>query len=537
MKKLLLSFFVAIGATQVQNVQAQTPTWSEDIAPILYNNCTTCHHDGGLAPNSLMSYSQAVAQQFTIQEDINAGKMPPWPPDKSYRHFKDERQLTVSQLDKINAWVNGGTPEGNTANAPTPPVYMKGSSLANVDKTLKAATFTVPTITTDLYQCFVVPTGLTQDEYMTAIEVIPGDPTIVHHVLIYEDTSSTHDAAAKDAATMEPGYTNFGGPGVPKASLVGGWVPGTRPEEYPSGMGVQLHKGSDLVVQIHYPAGSSGKTDSTKINLKLKTGNLRAITIQPPLNHFFTIDRNLNIPANTIQTFHETYPIPDVIGYSGVSLVNVAPHAHLLCKNWLVYAVTPAPAYDTIPLIKIDNWDFHWQGFYTFQKLQFIPKGSMTYAYATYDNTAANPNNPSSPPKRVQVGESTTDEMMLVYFSYLIYQPGDENIILDSTILNPVNTDIKPVNAGDFISTPQLYDAMPNPANGETTLSYYLPQAADAELKVYDLNGRLVDEIKATGAFGVNQVKYNTGKLNAGNYLYSLTSSGYTKTKQLVITQ
>lgn len=516
-------------------LSAQVPQWSTDIAPILYENCTVCHHQGGLAPFSLIHFSEAYTQRLNIINAISTGEMPPWPPDADYVHFKGERYLTSNQVTKINAWVTAGAPSGDTTTAPSIPVYLNGASLDNMDASLKCPPFTVPQYNGDLYQCFVVPTGLSQNEFMTAIDVIPGNPSIVHHVLIYEDTSSTHDARQlDDQSPTVPGYTSFGGPGVSKANLIGGWVPGTTPNVYPAGLGVPLHKGSDLVVQIHYPYGSAGKTDSTKINIRLSTGSLRSVFIAPPLNHEFSITEPLSIPANSTKTFEELYTIPTNFPIQGISLLNVAPHAHLICKDWLVFAKTPAG--DTIPLIKINNWDFHWQGFYTFQKLIFIPIGSTLFGYATYDNTANNPHNPNSPPQNIHVGEATTDEMMLVYFSYLIYQPGDENMVLDSTILNSQPTGIaEPKGANSLISTLQLYDAVPNPAKAETSVSYYLPETSNATLSIYDLNGRLVKTLSVPGNEGINTVSVNTSELANGDYLMSLLSNKGIKSKRLVV--
>lgn len=531
MKKLILLTIVLVS---FKVNQAQTPTWSNDIAPIMFQNCTSCHHTGGLAPFSLTTFSGAYTNRISIVNAVSTGEMPPWPPDPAYNHYKGERYLTDAQITKINAWVSGGAPSGDTTTAPPAPTYSNLSALPSVDATLNMPVYTVPNFPGDLYVCFVVPNGLTQDEFITALEVIPGNSEIVHHVLVYEDTSSSHDAAAKDASTPEPGYLAFGGPGVNKANLIGGWVPGTQPTIYPNGMGVKLHKNRDIVVQFHYPYGSAGKTDSTKINLRLSTGNMREIYIAPPLNHGGSlVNGPLVIPANTTKTFEARFTIPNNYPIQGISLLNAAPHAHLICTDWLVFAETPSG--DTIPLIKIDNWDFHWQGFYTFQKLQFIPKGSTFFGFATYDNTANNPHNPNSPPATVTAGEATEDEMMLVYFSYLIYQAGDENLILDSTIIQQPTGIMEPDEASKVVSTPQLYDAVPNPANNETTISYFMPSATVAELQIMDINGRLIEKRSVNGQAGMNQLVYNTQALPKGNYLINLVTNSSVKTKKLVV--
>ncbi|MBS1611246.1 MAG: T9SS type A sorting domain-containing protein [Bacteroidetes bacterium] len=538
MKKALLA--LAALASTMQAVHAQGVTWAQHIAPLMYTKCTSCHHPGGLAPFSLMNYQDAVDKKLMVVNATSSGEMPPWPPDPNYRHYKDERLLTNAQVNMINTWVSNGTPQGDMNTAPVPPVYTNGSVLPNVDLTVQIPTYTVPNINGDMYRCFTIPTNLLQDKYITGVEVIPGNPSIVHHVLMYEDT--TGQSATLDANDAGPGYTSFGGPGF-SADLIGGWVPGSRPNVYPAGMGVKLHKNSRIVLQIHYPDGSDNKTDSTKINFKLSTGNLRQIFINPPLNYGPNlVNGPLRIEPESVKTFQSRYTLPSNVPYLGVSLLDVAPHAHLICKSWLVFATTPQD--DTIPLIKINSWDFHWQGFYQFQNLIKLEPGSKLHGFATYDNTSNNPHNPSSPPQLVTAGEATTDEMLLVYFSYLLYQPGDENLVIDSSTLLPQDTTGNDTTATGLydiddtkglISTPQLYNASPNPANNQTDISYFLPQAANTELRIYDLTGKLVDAIKVPGNAGKSTITYNTSKLGVGTYLYTLHSGGTIKTKRLEV--
>ena len=253
----------------------------------------------------------------------------------------------------------------------------------------------------------------------------------------------------------------------------------------------------------------------------------------PILNYYTNINTPLSIPADSIMTFNEHYQLPNV----DVSVLSVAPHCHLVGQNWLCYAVTLAG--DTMPLIRINNWDFHWQGFYNFRNILKAPAKTKLYAYCTYNNTSSNPNNPNTPPLRVSAGENTTNEMMLVYFSYTQYQAGDENIVLDTSALINLNDTLNTVGINEvpntLISTPQLYDAVPNPAKDETLITYYLPNTATVEMKVFDLQGRLVDVINATNNLGANSLNYNTSKLQSGNYLITLMGDGVVKSKQLSV--
>jgi hypothetical protein len=146
------------------------------------------------------------------------------------------------------------------------------------------------------------------------------------------------------------------------------------------------------------------------------------------LNHFDLNEGQLIIPTNQETTFTSDYDIPNIVD---VTLLDVSPHMHLLGKSISAWAVTPTN--QTIPLIEIEDWDFHWQGFYDFRNPIRIPMGSTLMGSATYDNTSANPNNPNDPLQVVTAGESTTEEMMLIFFSWTYYAPGDESIVIDNS--------------------------------------------------------------------------------------------------------
>ncbi|OWY23393.1 hypothetical protein C7N43_03295 [Sphingobacteriales bacterium UPWRP_1] len=426
MRNISVSFLLL--ACCLQGLIAQTPTWSEHIAPILYTNCTKCHHNGGIAPFSLLTYADAYDHQYMIAIETAEKHMPPWPPDKQYVHYTDERVLCDDEIAIIQQWLEGGAPEGDPALAPAPPVYNNQSVLGTPDLSVTIPNYTVQ-LTTDEYRCFAIPSNLLQNRYITAIEVVPGNPEIVHHVLVFYDTSG--DCAGLDAADPLPGYAGFGGVGSNSAVLIGLWAPGALPYYYPSGMGSNLPANSYIVLQVHYPAGSQGNQDNTTVNFKLSNApGTRNASIAPVLNHTTSLTNGpLVIPANTVKTFYASFNVP-----FNATILSVAPHMHLVGTSIKSYAVTPTQ--DTIPLIDIPHWDFHWQGQYTFTKAIKIPAGSVLKAEAVYDNTIANPHNPNNPPQPVSAGEATTDEMMLVFFTYLSYQTGDENIVLDTNADN-----------------------------------------------------------------------------------------------------
>lgn len=502
MKRLLHALIAVCLLAPITMSAADTdsvPTWSSSIACIVYSHCTSCHNPSGIAPFSLMSYSDAFLQMQSMKHDVTRKIMPPYLPNTAYQKYADMHVLSDAEIQTIAAWVDAGGPQGDTTQAPPAPVYTSNVQITNPDLTGRIPDYTVPYTGNDLYRCFVITNPLPTTQFIKSIEVIPGDRTAVHHVLVYQDTSSAL-LTALDSAGAGPGYTNFGGTGSQKSTLINGWVPGSGVYSTPAGMGIKIPAGARIVIQIHYPVSAQGKLDSTRVNIKYVQGGsgTRNVSLAPILNYITSMtDGPIVIPADSVRTFHEQYTIPAV----NVTILGVAPHAHLVCRSMKAWAVSPAG--DTIPLIDIPQWDFHWQGFHPFQRPIKIPASSTLYGIATYDNTYNNPNGPR-PLQTVTAGESTTDEMMLFYFSYLVYQSGDENIIIDTAShdahymncqprLEVVDTTTGP-NAVASVASDPLMRIYPNPAR---SVLYYENATEILELTLTDITGKSVRTVNA----------------------------------------
>ena len=478
MRNLYAAFLILLSV--VGSLHAQTPTWSEDVASVVYNRCASCHHAGSVGPFSLTSYSDAYNERFNVQFAVESGVMPPWHPDTSYQHYAQERYLTTAEIQLISDWVNGGAPEGNPAVAPPPPVFPVGALLPNADLSLEMAPYVSQAFNEDNYVCIALDPGILSQKKVRAFEVIPGDREIVHHVLVYIDESGGY--------VTDSAYQNCTGP--QGGRLLGAYVPGGGPIQFPNvdnlKMGVTLNPGAKIVLAMHYPTGSAGRVDSTSVNLFFHpdgASGVREIFADPLVNDFgFCID------ANTVQEVSVTFP-PQGGVPGDYSILSVFPHCHLLGKSWEVYGVNFFGG-DTVPMIKIPHWDFHWQGFYFFKHIQKLPSFYRIKASCVYDNTANNIHNPNTPPQQVCAGLNTSDEMMIVYFHYLLYQSGDELIDMDSILQIP--TSVGP--ARDPLTAARL-TPYPNPANGPMTLDYYLPKSAMVELDVLDVEGRVVRHI------------------------------------------
>lgn len=409
----------------VPSMVGAQPTWSDDVAPIVYANCGSCHVEGGIAPFPLTTYAQASAMSQAMLHAVEEGEMPPFPADLSYQRYAHERGLSDDEVATIAAWVEGGSPEGNPANAPEPPEPSGGPTITDPDLVITMPEYTSTAVNSDVYRCFTMPVNNPFDRVLEHVEVVPGNVEIVHHVLVFVDTSDI--TAELDARDPGPGYTSFGGVGSNSAQLIAAYVPGIQPVRYPSGFGLPLPEGARIIFQVHYPKGSAGRSDRTQFRARYSTATSpRLVSIDPILNPSTMTNGPLVIPPNEVKTFYQQYRIP-----IDVSILSVTPHMHLLGKSTKIWADLVAG--DPIPLVHIPQWDFHWQMVYTFRNLIKLPRNAMVRAEVTYDNTSDNPENPSDPPRTVRWGEATTDEMILTYFSWVPYQPGDETISMMET--------------------------------------------------------------------------------------------------------
>lgn len=523
MRKVQLSILVTLFS--VAGTNAQTATWADDIAPILYAKCTSCHHVGGLAPNPLITYAQAFNYKTMIKQYVDTKKMPPWPPDADYKHLAFERLVTSAEKQKITDWVLGGGLQGNINNAPPAPSYTNNASqLSSIDFSAKMADYTVST-SQDLYRCFVIPTNFASDKFAAEVEVKPGNSSIVHHVLVFEDTSQI--IVNKDNLDPGPGYTSFFGTGSGSSRLLGEWVPGTAPIKFPTNMGIRMKANTRLILQIHYPGGVFGVLDSTRVNIKYAPGTPREVFLAPILTESAVVNGPFSIPANTVKTFTQqytnNYPLP-------FTLLSIAPHMHLIGKKYKVFAV--GTVNDTIPLIYIPNWDFKWQGVYSFRNPIKMGPNYKVIGQTEYDNTSGNPSNPNTPPQTINQGEATTDEMMQTYFAFLLYQTGDENIVIDNSPLVGIEEKEK---LNSIVKTVQLYQVFPNPASGKASLSYFSPEKLSASAAIYNMEGKLVKEWKTELHSGFGEMNLPVEGIGKGQYFVSIKAANYTKTRTFLL--
>lgn len=517
---VILLISIALLSVNIKPGFAQIPDWSTTIAAILYDHCTHCHHEGAIAPFSLMTYEETAAWGPSILTQINAGIMPPWPPDPDYNHLMNENVLSEEEINAINLWVDNDMPTGDLNLAPPQPAYNGLSIMLDPDEVIQLPVFSMPTVE-NVYWRFVNQSGYTENKFINSMEFVGGNSAIIHHATVGYDLSGL---AWQDDQ-------NYPGPGCPRTfgenpavNIFMGQSEG-RLVKLPSNIGFEIPAGSDYVSDMHYFANAVGETDSSKINLKFCTaGDVRVVNADKTLygDEPCLLDGPLEIPANTVRTFH----LKSSQFTTDKSLVGLGPHSHQVCIIWKAFMVTPSG--DTVPLIKIPNWDFNWQGVYLLTKVLKIPAGSHIFGEVTYDNTINNPNNPSNPPEDVYGNASSLGEMAQLHTWMMDYEPGDEDIILDSAFYG-FPTPAVSINRGN------LLEVYPNPVSGSATVSFSLSKASLVTLELKDVSGRSLSVIASENfSMGNHRVTMHCKQFTSGIYLLQLSSGEGVMMKKLV---
>ena len=383
-------------------------TYTHDVASILARNCETCHRPGQIGPMPLTTYTQAAAWRGDIKKWTSDRQMPPWKADPNCGEFQDSRRLSNHDVITLAKWADAGAPEGNAADLPAPPHFRDGWPLGQPDLVLQPSrAYHLEADGSDVYRCYVIPTDFTHDRYVSAVDVQPGNRSIVHHVIAFID--GTGVSANLDGHEKEPGYTSFGGVGFTPTGSLGGWAPGMTAHFLPDGVATAVPAGARIVLQVHYHKDGKPETDFSRIGLYFaKTQVAKTL-------HIIPIIHGLDIPAGDSHYTVTTLGVPSPVDFH---LLAVTPHMHLLGRKMALTAIRPDGV--KVPLISVSDWDFNWQATYFYKKPIAFPKGTRVQMTATYDNSVHNPRNPNSPPKTTTWGEQTTDEMCIAFLHYTL---------------------------------------------------------------------------------------------------------------------
>jgi len=406
-------FLIRLDALSQKNI----PNYHEHIAPIILKNCSPCHRPNNVAPFNLLTYED-VAKRATFIERVTGSKyMPPFPADRTFQEYLNERGLSQSEIQLIKEWVNSGLKEGKKTQEN---IQISSVSEDLPDMRLKMNnSFKISNENIEEFRFFSLPSNLPKDTYLSGIGFSPGNKKLVHHSRIMMDTTNLI-RGIDGMSEMDIRVKDFQKYAL-KDEFLYGWVPGNDQIRFPKGSGIKVNANADFLLNMHYAPSPVEDSDQSEIVLYFSKNS-----VQREVKNFILRENDVSNKPFLIKSGEQkTFYIAKNIS-KDISLISVLPHMHLLGKSFRAFVVTPNS--EVINLIKIDQWDFNWQMTYQFKKLLKIPAGSTFIVEAAYDNSANNPENPYSPPKDIGYGWGTKDEMLNLVLYYLEYQPGDEVI-------------------------------------------------------------------------------------------------------------
>jgi hypothetical protein len=386
-------------------VSSTAPTFSKDVAPIVFKNCAGCHRPGESAPMSLLTYADARPWARAMSRRIAEGSMPPWHADADSGTFENERRLTADEKAVIARWADAGAPEGDPKDLPAAPVFADGWSIGTPDAVFQMAEdYAVPASGTIQYQYFTIPTNFTETKWVQAIEVRPGNRALVHHVLVYYPApASTDNALSRVLDTGLGGRAGAAGAGRGGLGnvrrLIATYAPGTAPQVFRPGTAMRLPPGGALMLQMHYTSNGTAGTDRSRVGIVFaKEPPTTEIEASQFINTLFTI------PAGAAD-----HRVDASVGFAQDAVLwGIFPHTHVRGKRWNYTLALPDGTMK--PLLSVPKYDFNWQTYYMFKEPLDIPKGSRILSSAWYDNSPANRSNPDST-KAVRWGDQTWEEM------------------------------------------------------------------------------------------------------------------------------
>ncbi|HKB10322.1 MAG TPA: hypothetical protein VKD69_06705 [Vicinamibacterales bacterium] len=386
---------------------AGAPTFSKDVAPILYKHCVECHRPSAMAPMSLLTYADVRPWARAIKHKVVTHEMPPWGADPAIGTFSNDVSLKESDIATIVAWVDGGAAEGNRAELPPPPQFAEGWSIGKPDYVFKMQKpFTVPADGTVPYVYISVPTNLKEDIWIKAVELKPSDRRVVHHIIstLVEGNGTPPDPEPK--LTRDPARKEIGGG-------LGGLVPGRLYGQFEEGVARRIPAGADIVLQMHYTTIGRPVIDQTEIGVVVAREPPARLRLEGggaiPNMQFAIPPGDPNYEVVGQQTFdRDTY------------LSSLYPHMHVRGKDATYTVIYPDGREEIV--LRVPKYDFNWQLSYKLAEPKFLPKGSTLKVTMHYDNSVANRYNPD-PTATVRWGEQTWEEMMLGYYG-TIELPG-----------------------------------------------------------------------------------------------------------------
>ena len=406
-----------VGAVPQQPTNRQLITFNE-VAPIIYWRCASCHRPGQPTPFSLLTYDEVKPRADRIALVTKRRSMPPWPPEPGFGEFANARVLSDVEIDLIQQWIADGALEGNRAALPKPPKWEDEWQLGRPDLVLELPqSYTLPATHGDVFRSFAIPIPVRSRRYVRGVEFRPSTPRVAHHVVLRFDPTGA--AKRLDDADPEPGYdgTLSAADESPSGRFLG-WTPGKTPTFEREGMAWPLDPGTDAVINAHLMP--TGKPESVQFQI-----GLFFTSVRPAADPFMVRFGSELIdipPGEKDYPVNSRYMLP-----VDVDVLSVYPHAHYLARDMKAFAVLPDGSVRW--LIWIKDWNFNWQDVYVYDTPIHLPRGTLLSMRYTYDNSAENIRNPNRPPRRVIYGPRSSDEMADLWLQVMPRNAADAAVL------------------------------------------------------------------------------------------------------------
>ena len=373
-------------------------SYAKTIAPMLNDNCVSCHREGGIGPWAMSDYNMVRGFSLMIREVVRTQRMPPWHADPHVGEFSNDRSLSNDEIRTLVHWVEAGAPRGEGAdllaeNSQSWPIWAMGEP----DVIIDIPPEDVPASGVVDYKYKMVTNPLDKDVWVKAAEIIPGDRSVLHHVITSFGELETE---GRRAGRLKRG--TGGG--------LGGYVPGAEGKPFPDDTGILLPAGATIEFQMHYTPTGLATTDASRMGLYLYE--------EPPehkLDSMVLLNPRILIPAGApnhsevmVRTFDQ-----DVLVYS------LLPHAHYRGKASEFVAHLPDGTQET--LLSVPRYDFNWQTNYDLKEPRFLPAGTKMVHRTWWDNSARNPANPDAT-RDVPWGQQSWDEMLFGSVRYRVVE-------------------------------------------------------------------------------------------------------------------
>ncbi len=401
----------------------QVPDFDREVLPILERHCVECHRPGEVAPMSLRSWQEARPWAKSIRQAVATRAMPPWFADPTVGEFRNDRRLSDAEIATLVAWVDAGAPKGEDSPASHPlsdPELHWGIGEPDLVVVMPEA-YPVPAQGVVDYVNIKIPTGVTEDRWIDAIEVRPGERSVIHHIDVLVCRPGCPED--EDLAALEPGAPAFfpvsanteapqptvrAGISGDEVEFLASYLPGGRPQRLPSGHARLLPKGAELVFNIHYTPNGSAVSDQSRVGFRFSPEEPRRRVVSLFLDNY-----SLWVPAGA-----EDYSIDTEATLAReATLLSITPHMHsrgVAAEVELSTAGTQAT-----PLLRVPRYDFNWQIDYEYVRPIELSEGDRIRYRLRYDNSDRNPDNPD-PGRDVPWGRQTVDEMSSLFVTLAV---------------------------------------------------------------------------------------------------------------------